>query len=63
MPKDENNAIFKLVGEYSDALGRFGPDSAEVQRLREAHADNQEFLEYANALDRVKRHLGGSGDR
>lgn len=61
MAKVDSKTILQLVGQYSDALGRFGPDSLEVRRLREANADNREFLEYADALDRVKRHLGGSG--
>ena len=53
--------IFQLVAEYSDAVGRFGPDSPEVWQIRSLHADNAEFLGYADALDRIKRHLGGSG--
>lgn len=53
--------ISQLVGEYSNAVGRFGPDSEQVRQFRAAHASNTEILEYADALDRIKRHLGGSG--
>ena len=53
--------ICQLVGKYSNAVGRFGPDSEQVRQFRVAHADNAELMEYADALDRIKRHLGGSG--
>ena len=53
--------IAQLVVSYSNAVGRYGPDSDQVRRLREANADNREFLDYADALDRIKRQLGGSG--
>jgi hypothetical protein len=49
------------VVAYSNAVGRHGPDSEEAKRVRAAHADDAEFQEYADALDRIKRHLGGSG--
>ncbi len=53
--------IVQLVVSYSNAVGRYGPDSQQVKLIREAHPDNQEFLDYADALDRIKRRLGGSG--
>lgn len=56
-----SKTIAQLVAEYSNAVGRYGPDSEQARRVRAAHADNEEFLQYAAALDRVKRHLGGSG--
>ena len=55
------NLLVKIVSEYSDAVGRYGPDSAQAQAIRQANAGDAVFLEYAEALDRVKRHLGGSG--
>ena len=61
MTKVIEKTIVQLVAEYSNAVGRYGPDSEQVRRIRAAHADNAEFLQYADALDRVKRHLGGSG--
>lgn len=56
-----NKTIQQIVIEYCNAVGRYGPDSEKVRRIRAAHADNLEFLDYADALDRIKRHLGGSG--
>jgi dUTPase len=53
--------IYQLIGEYSNAVGRYGPDSDQVRQIRAIHVDNKEFLEYADALDRIKRRLGGSG--
>lgn len=61
MPKTIEKTIYQLVGEYSNAVGRFGPASEQVRQFRVAHADNAELMEYADALDRIKRHLGGSG--
>jgi hypothetical protein len=55
------DTLLKLISVYADAVGRYGPDSDEVHRLRDWHADNAEFLNYADALDRIKRNLGGSG--
>ena len=51
----------QLVAKYSNAVGRYGPDSEQAKQVRADHADDAEFLQYADALDRVKRHLGGSG--
>jgi hypothetical protein len=53
--------IVQLVAAYSNAVGRFGPDSEQAQQIRAAYADNAEFLQYADALDCVKRLLGGRG--
>jgi hypothetical protein len=61
MAKVIQKTIFQLVAGYSNAVGRYGPDSEPVQRIRAENAENMEFLEYADALDRIKRHLGGSG--
>lgn len=61
MAKVIQKTIVQLVAEYSNAVGRYGPDSNQVRQIRDAHAENKEFLGYADALDRVKRHLGGSG--
>jgi hypothetical protein len=61
MAKVMQETIFQLVAKYSNAVGRYGPDSDQVRRIRAAHPKNAEFLEYADALDRIKRHLGGSG--
>ena len=60
MAKVTAKTIYQLVGEYANALGLYGPDSPEARQLKEANAGNQEFLEYADALDRVKRHLKGN---
>jgi hypothetical protein len=54
--------IFQLVGEYANAVGRHGPDSDEVRRFRADHADNEELLAYADALDRIKRHFSGESN-
>jgi len=59
--KTSDKAMHRLVSEYSNAVGANGPGSPQALAIREAHADDREFLEYANALDRIKRHLGGKG--
>ena len=56
-----DKTIFQLVGEYANALGKYGPGSRETRMIREFNADNEEFLGYADGLDSVKRHLGGRG--
>lgn len=56
-----SKTIYQLVGEYANAVGRHGPDSDQVRRFRTRHASNAELMEYADSLDRIKRHLGGSG--
>lgn len=61
MAKVIQKTIVQLIAEYANAVGRYGPDTDPVRQLRAEHADNAEFLEYADALDRIKRHLGGSG--
>ncbi len=53
--------MWKLVAEYCDVVGKFGPDSPEANKAREDNAANDEFIRYADALDQLKRHLGGSG--
>ena len=57
--KTKTKTLGKLVGEYSNALGRYGPDSDATNKIRRENAENREFQDYADALDRVKRHLGG----
>lgn len=54
-------AMHKAVGEYANALGPNGPDSEQTRAVREKHAGLEGFAEYADALDRVKTHLGGKG--
>jgi hypothetical protein len=62
MQHPEANAMdHKIVAEYANLVGRFGPDSEEVKDLRALHAADREFLDYADALDRMKRALGGCG--
>lgn len=61
MPKTIEKTFVQLVAEYANAVGKFGPESEQVLRLRAIHAHDLEFLDYANSLDRIKRHLGGSG--
>lgn len=56
-----DGVMVSLVATYADALGRHGPDSPQVRTIRDLNAANAEFLDYADALDRVKRSLGGSG--
>jgi hypothetical protein len=52
---------FEYIGEYSNAVGRYGPDSEQTQQLRALHADNTELIAYFDSLDRLKRHFGGMG--
>lgn len=53
--------LSQIVGLYSNAVGRWGPDSKQTNAVRAAYTGNTEFVAYADALDRVKRRLGGSG--
>jgi hypothetical protein len=59
----ERRELPALVAEYSNAVGRHGPDSAEARAFRQGHADDKELLDYCDALDRIKRHLGDGPGR
>lgn len=52
--------LHAIVAEYSNAVGRYGPDSEQVREVRAKYADIVDFLDYADALDRIKRHLGNT---
>lgn len=52
---DPQPTIYNLVGQYANVVGKFGPDSPEVQKFRAAHADNKELMDYTESLDRMKR--------
>jgi hypothetical protein len=54
-------SIFKRVGEYANAVGRYGPDSLQAHAVRRKYSFDREFIDYADGLDRVKQRLGGSG--
>ena len=49
------------VLEYSNAVARYGPDSAQATRVREKYSRIDGFLKFAGALDTVKRTVGGCG--
>ena len=53
--------IDELVELYSNAVGRYGPDSPEALAIRRKYADSEEFREFADSIDRIKRALRGSG--
>lgn len=59
--KTSDKAMARLVSEYSNAVGANGPGSSEALAIREAHADDREFITYANAVDRLPRCPGGKG--
>lgn len=59
MSKVVQKPISKLVGEYSNAVSRYGLNSDQARRIRDANQSNREFITYANALDRLKKHLRG----
>lgn len=54
-PKPKPKTIFQLVGEYANAVGRYGPESEQVRQFRVDHADDSLLMDYADALDRLKR--------
>jgi hypothetical protein len=58
---EQEKVTVQLVAEYANVVGRYGPDSDQVREFRKDHAANTELMEYADALDRIKRNLGGSG--
>ena len=58
---DKTVPMWKIVAAYSNAVGRYGPDSDQAREIRKSNADNSMFMDYADALDAIKRHLGGSG--
>lgn len=51
----------ELTDRYALAVSRYGPLSPQVQEIRQANAGNEDFLMVADALDRLKRSVGGSG--
>lgn len=51
----------KIIGAYSNAVGKYGPDCAAAIWLRTEYADNAALLAYFNAIDSLKLKLGGSG--
>jgi hypothetical protein len=57
----DDKAMYRLVSEYSNAVGANGPDSPQAKAIREAHADDREFLAYANAVDRIPWQPSGKG--
>lgn len=56
-------AMVKAVAEYARTCGANGPDSTQTRAVRERHAGIVGFGEYADALDGIKRGLGGSPAR
>jgi hypothetical protein len=56
-----DGVLVSLVATYANALGRYGPDDPKVRQMRQDNAGHLAFLDYADALDKVKRTLGGSG--
>ena len=52
---------YSLYTQYSTVVGRSGPASDEAHQLRREHVDDREFVEYANAIDALKRAVGGRG--
>lgn len=42
-------------------MGRYGPDSREAGWIRAKHQYLLGFADLADALDRIKQRLGGSG--
>jgi hypothetical protein len=53
--------LVPIIAQYANIVGRHGPDSDEAREFRDCHLSDEEFRDYADALDRIKRHLGGSG--
>jgi hypothetical protein len=53
--------LVEMVVAYSNAVGKFGPGSDQARQVRLRYAGQPEFSEYADALDRIKQTLGGSG--
>ncbi len=49
------------VADLSDAIGRFGPDSPETDRIRTLYANIEGFREYADSFLKIQRSLGNSG--
>lgn len=48
---------YKLYTQYSGAVGKSGPDSREALELRELNRGDQDFLRFADAVDRLKRRI------
>lgn len=49
----------RLVEEYANVVGRFGPDSPQALKIRTENATNAEFLKFAQSIDRLKRAVEG----
>ena len=56
----ESATLRKVIREYANAVSKHGVGSAQANAVRKKHADDQEFLAYADALDRLKAALSGS---
>lgn len=57
---EQTETLPDFVDRYFNAVGRHGPGSLEAKAVRATTTDPK-MLEYADALDRVKRQLGGKG--
>lgn len=55
------NLPWTAFRDYTNAVARYGPDSAEAAKVRALYAGDEEFDAYAAAADRLKRELGGCG--
>lgn len=63
-PPDDDGQWLKLMrmtSIYANAVGRYGPDSEQAREVRSRYADVPDFADLADALDRIKRGLGGCG--
>ena len=56
----ESATLQKVIREYANAVSKHGVGSSQADAVRARHADDQEFLAYADAFDRLKAALSGS---
>ena len=47
---------------YADAISQHGVGSSQAQAVRAAHEDDAEFVEYADAFDRLQANLRARAD-
>ncbi len=55
MSRERYKVLSGLVVAYSDLTGKYGPDSDEAMAFRRKHWNDDEFLRYAAATDRLRK--------
>lgn len=55
--KEIKTLVSKVVTEYATAVSRHGVGSKETKAIRKKYSNDTEFIDYANAMDRLYTRL------